>query len=230
MFDRVGRRGELDELEALLAECRLLTLVGVGGSGKTRLALELAASVSDRFDGGVWVVDLWEIDDPDRVEDSIISTLGLQYGQGRNGREILIDALGFAPVLVVLDTCEHLIDAVSALAELLIAACPMLTLIATSRQVLSAPSAVSRSVGSLGEDAVELFEARARATRGGFELTSSNRPVVERICDHVDGIPLAIELAAVAGRPSSRAAVFTASPITVHDSQREQPMLPASTS
>jgi predicted ATPase len=192
----VGRRGELDELEALLAECRLLTLVGVGGSGKTRLALELAASVSDRFDGGVWVVDLWEIDDPDRVEDSIISTLGLQYGQGRNGREILIDALGFAPVLVVLDTCEHLIDAVSALAELLIAACSTLTLIATSREVLSAPSAVSRSVGSLGDDAVELFEARASATRDGFELTSSNRHVVERICDQVDGIPLAIELVA----------------------------------
>ena len=152
--------------------------------------------MSDRFDGGVWVVDLWEIDDPDRVEDSIISTLGLQYGQGRTGREILIDALGLAPVLVVLDTCEHLIDAVSVLAELLIGACPTLTLIATSRQVLSAPSAVSRSVDSLGEDAVELFEARARATRGGFELTSSNRHVVERICDQVDGIPLAIELVA----------------------------------
>ncbi len=192
----VGRRDELDELEHLTETVRLLALVGVGGAGKTRLALELAARVSDRFEGGVWVVDLWQIDDPARIEDAIIGTLGLQYGQNRTTREILVDALGFSPVVIVLDTCEHIIDAVSDLAEFLIGRCPQLTLVATSREVLSSPSSVARSVDSLGVDAVELFEARAQATRGGFELTDDVRPSVERICVQLDGIPLAIELVA----------------------------------
>ena len=191
----VGRQQELDELEGLIERARLLVLVGVGGVGKTRLGLELAARVKPRFEGGVWVVDLWQIDDPEQVEDAIIGTLGLHYGQGRSPREILVDALGFSPVLIVLDTCEHIVDAVADLAEFLIGRCPQLTLVATSREVLASPSAISRSVDSL-DDAVALFVARAQATRGGFDLNSENEAAVERICEQLDGIPLAIELVA----------------------------------
>lgn len=192
----VGREHDLEELGALLERTRLVTLVGVGGAGKTRLALELAAQVSDRFDGGVWVVDLWQTDDPDRVEDALIATLGLQSDANRSNRQVLVDALGFSPVLVVLDTCEHLIDSVSELAEFLVARCPTLTLLCTSREVLSSPSSVARSVDTLGDAAVELFALRAAHTRGGFELTEENRPTVEQICGQLDGIPLAVELVA----------------------------------
>lgn len=191
----VGREAELDEFEALLAGCRLLTLVGAGGSGKTRLALELAARVSDQFEGGVWVVDLWQIDDPGQIEDAVIATLGLQYGQDRDGRQVLVGALDYSPVLVVLDTCEHLVEAVADLADFLIGRCPELTVIATSREVLPTSSALARPVEALGEG-VELFAARAGATRNGFTLTDSNRDAVDRICRQLDGIPLAIELVA----------------------------------
>lgn len=192
----VGRDQDLEELGALLERARLVTLVGVGGAGKTRLALELAAQASDRFDGGVWVVDLWQTEDPDRIEDALIGTLGLQHDADRSSRQVLADALGFSSVLVVLDTCEHLIDSVSELAEFLVARCPTLTLLCTSREVLSSPSSVARSVDTLGDAAVELFALRAANTRSGFELTEENRPTVEEICGQLDGVPLAIELVA----------------------------------
>jgi predicted ATPase len=122
--------------------------------------------------------------------------LKLQYDADCSNRQVLVDALGFSPVLVVLDTCEHLIDSVSELAEFLVAQCPTLSLLCTSRGVLSSPSSAARSVDTLGDAAVELFALRAAHTRGGFELTEENRPIVEEICGQLDGVPLAVELAA----------------------------------
>jgi predicted ATPase/DNA-binding SARP family transcriptional activator len=210
----IGRLRELEELDKLLATSRLLTLTGVGGAGKTRLGLRLAAEVRDRFPDGVWVVELGPISDPSLVAGEIMAALGiLVSGLGLENtapEERLCDYLRLRSALLVLDTCEHLIKPVSDLVRVMLARCPGVTVLATSREVLGVPGEVPwplpgltlPSVGAehsdelADSDAVALFCARAADARPGFGLTDANAGAVAQICRRLDGIPLALELAA----------------------------------
>jgi predicted ATPase/DNA-binding CsgD family transcriptional regulator len=205
----VGREREVDEVGCLLTGARLLTLTGSGGCGKTRLALEVAAR--RRPDGldGVWLADLAALNDPDRVVATVAAALGIRDEAGRSPLEALAGALRGQRVLLVLDNCEHLLDACAHVAEALLRACPDLRVLATSREPLGVAGEVRWRVPSLavpvarmplddlaGYGAVRLFVERAAAVRPGFALTVANAPAVVETCIRLDGIPLAIELAA----------------------------------
>lgn len=195
----VGRETELDEARSLLTDgARLLTLVGPGGMGKTRLAVELTERL--RHDGDTrprWVVDLSVLDRPDRVHDTVHSTLGLARRAGTDTIDVICDALELAPALVVLDTCESFTEEVSTLVEQVAARCPNTTVIVTSRHTLTTPAGVTREVGPLHpHDAIELFSVRANTTRCRLRLDATNEADVARICARVDHSPLAIELLA----------------------------------
>jgi predicted ATPase len=206
----VGRTAELAELRALLSHCRLLTLNGVGGCGKTRLALQLAAEVADGYGGGVWLVELAAVSEGGRVPAAVATVLG-ERDQAGDLVELLADRLGGEPVLVILDNCEHLLGPVAALVDVLLRRCPPLTVVATSREPLGvpgetgwrvptlsrpAPSELVWAEGLLRFDAVRLFMERAAQARPDFALTVDNAGAVAQICERLDGIPLAIELAA----------------------------------
>jgi predicted ATPase/class 3 adenylate cyclase len=210
----VGRQAELDELVGLLPSTRLLTLTGLGGTGKTRLALELAGRVPDRFPDGVWWVELSPVQDPALVAPEVVAALGIQaagLGVGATSAEDrLAQYLASRELLLVLDNCEHLVDAVARLVPGLLARCPRTTVLTTSREVLGLPGELAWSVpglatpaaesltaeGIAGSDAVVLFCARARTAQPGFGLGDANAAHVARVCRRLDGIPLAIELAA----------------------------------
>jgi non-specific serine/threonine protein kinase len=207
----VGRERELAELAALLPTTRLLTLAGAGGVGKTRLALELARTAPSGFPDGVWLADLAPLADPLLVPQAVTTTLGIQEQAGRPLTQRLAAWLASKTALLVLDNCEHLLDACAALAEALLSACPGLSLLATSREPLgiagetvwrvpslALPDAGDRaSVEALTRaEAVRLFADRARASRPGFAVTAQNAAAVAELCRRVDGIPLALELAA----------------------------------
>jgi predicted ATPase/DNA-binding CsgD family transcriptional regulator len=208
----VGRERETSELAALLAGgTRLLTLTGPGGTGKTRLALEAAAEVVERFEDGVWWVELAPISTPDLVPQAVAQVLNVFEGPGRSLTEALADDLRELEIMLVLDNCEHLIDACARLAEALLHACPTLRILATSRELLgiagernfpvpplSLPEAerLSAFENPAGYEAIRLFVDRAQAVVPGFELTEHNAPAVANLCRRLDGIPLAIELAA----------------------------------
>jgi predicted ATPase len=210
----IGRQRELDELEKLLAISRLLTLTGVGGAGKTRLALRLAQDVRDRFPDGVWLVELGHLSDPSLVASEVMAALGiLVSGLGLEStapEARLCDYLRLRSVLLVLDTCEHVVRAVCQLVQAILAHCPQVTVLTTSREVLGLPGEVpwalpgltlppadaGRSDDLTGSDAVALFCARAASARPGFGLTDANADAVAQICRRLDGIPLALELAA----------------------------------
>jgi predicted ATPase/DNA-binding SARP family transcriptional activator len=210
----VGRDGELEQVTQLLVgegECRLLTLCGPGGIGKTRLALEVAAGFADIFADGVCVVQLAPLTAAELLPQTIAGTLGLDASAGRPAETALAEYLRHKHMLLVLDNCEHLVDACAHLAEHLLAACPRLQLLATSREVLGIAAEVTLAVQPLvfpdadalpplpvlaRYEAVRLFVARARAAVPGFALTSENAAAVTTICRRLDGIPLAIELAA----------------------------------
>lgn len=195
----VGRSDELREAESLLASGeRVLTFVGPGGMGKTRLALELADLLLQRPDARPsWIVDLSMIDRPGCVLREVVATLGLaRIGMG-DPTDVLCDALELTPALLVLDTCETVVDEVSELAELIAGRCPRTTVIATSRQSLASGVGVAREVGPLPrENAISLFAARAHATRSPLRIDSANLDDIGRICARVDNSPLAIELLA----------------------------------
>jgi predicted ATPase/DNA-binding SARP family transcriptional activator len=202
----VGREDDLARLAALLdGGVRLLELVGPGGAGKTRLALELMRRRGEQeqpLDTVVSVVDLSVVDDGSQVTAQIIGTLGLQPRADLDDAEVIADACSLVPMILVFDTCEHVIAEASDLAEYLVAECPSLTIVATSRESLASPSATLYPVQPLGDTAsVELFTERAGNTRAGFELTDANRAEVALICDRLGGSPLAIEL--VAARTST---------------------------
>ncbi len=207
----VGRRRDLDAVAELIPQTKLLTLTGVGGSGKTRLALQAAAELVSVFRDGVWLTELGPLDDGALLAAETASTLGVERLPGRSVQESLIEYLRSRHTLLILDNCEHLLDATVHLLDALLRACPRLQVLATSREALGMAGEVLYRVPSLsvpkhGEEsdlaaldeyeAVRLFVDRAAAVRPGFTLNSDNSAAVAVISRRLDGIPLAIELAA----------------------------------
>jgi non-specific serine/threonine protein kinase len=207
----IGREKELAEVRRLLMGNRLLTLTGVGGCGKTRLALAAVDELMETFEDGVWLVDLAPLSDPSLVPQAVASTLGVREQPGRSLTVALSDYLASKTVLLVLDNCEHLIAACAELAESLLRSCAELSVLATSREPLDMAGEVARPVPSLSlpdlrripntdglsrYESARLFVERAEAVKPTFALTEQNAPSVARICYRLDGIPLAIELAA----------------------------------
>jgi predicted ATPase len=200
----VGRRGEINNLRQLASTNRLVTLTGAGGVGKTRLAVELARQLADAFGGEAWWVDLAPITDPALVAVALARTLKLPDQTGSSTMDNLLRFIGERQMLVVLDNCEHLLDACAALLVALFGACPGLKILATSREPIGVAGEVTWSTPSLSltDDAVELFADRARLARPDFDV-ADNAAVVAEICQRLDGVPLAIELAAARVRSLS---------------------------
>jgi non-specific serine/threonine protein kinase len=192
----VGRDQELDDLTRLVPSARLLTLTGAGGSGKTRLAREAALRLAGEY-GRVGWVDLASISDPDLVAQEIARALHLPERAEASPRDVVIGAICEVRTLLILDNCEHLVDACAEVAEALLRACPRLTILATSREALGVPSETAWLVPPMvSGEAVQLFVERAQTTTPGFALTNANTGAIVEICRRLDGIPLAIELAA----------------------------------
>lgn len=187
----VGRRHELAEAKRLLSAARLLTLTGTGGVGKTRLAVRVAADVRRAFQDGVWLVELADLRDPHLLPNTVATVFGLRGPAG------LAEYLEDKQLLLVLDNCEHVADESAALAAKLLAASPGVRVLATSRHTLHVEGEHILQVEPLDTEAMLLFADRAGAVVPGFELTQDNRASVTRICRRLEGIPLAIELAAV---------------------------------
>jgi predicted ATPase/DNA-binding XRE family transcriptional regulator len=206
----IGREKELDEITKLIAKNRLVTLTGVGGIGKTRLSIQVASGLLNDRPNGTWLVELAPLSDPALVPHTIISTLGLIEQSGRSPLAILTDFLQNKHALLILDNCEHLIQACAELAETLLRTCPDLHILATSREVLgiagealylvpalTTPDPVRVSLNILPDyEAVQLFVERAQSALAGFMLTRENAPTIAQVCHQLDGIPLALELAA----------------------------------
>jgi predicted ATPase/class 3 adenylate cyclase len=210
----IGREKELAEVEQLLAGTRLLTLTGSGGTGKTRLSLQAAAGELEHFPHGVWLVELASVVDPQIVVQIVANVLAVRETSGRTLQDALVDYLRYKTLLLVLDNCEHLIEACAQLAYNLLHACPDLKILASSREALGIAGEATFQVPSLSlppalktpgsiplpdlqqSEAVCLFEERARAVSPAFCLEVDNAPAVVHICRRLDGIPLAIELAA----------------------------------
>jgi predicted ATPase/DNA-binding CsgD family transcriptional regulator len=214
----VGRERDLAELGMLLSDVRVLTLCGPGGIGKTRLALRLATQLAPGFADGAWLAELADLTDPGLVDRRVAATLGVRDEPDRSLADTLADALRSRELLLILDTCEHLIDACAPLVQHLLASCRGVRVIATSREPLRvrgetvwrvpplelpAPLEAVAAGQVLGNEAVRLFADRAMAVRPGFALTPQNAPAVARLCRTLDGIPLAIELAAARMRALS---------------------------
>ncbi len=204
----IGREDELNEVETLLAETRLLTLLGPGGSGKTRLAIQAADEVAFEYPDGVWWVDLAPLSAPDLVAQSIAKSLGVREQPGQSLLDLTAAQVGEQRLLVLLDNCEHLLAASAHCVETLLARCPALVFLNTSREPLGLPGEVGWQVPTLplpsaGQDlktirkneAVRLFVERARSANS-FQLDETNAPLVVEVCARLQGIPLAIELAA----------------------------------
>ena len=213
----VGREAELAKVAALLEGSRLVTLTGIGGVGKTRVALRAAKRAESLYADGVRLVELSALRDPELLPDTVAAVLGLPEQDPRPRLDAILGYLRDRSMLLILDTCEHLVDACAILAEAILRQAPAVTLLITSRQPLDVagestyqipplglPGAgagvgVGVGVGPAGADseAVELFTQRAAAVVPGFTVTAANRADVIRLCRRLDGIPLAIELAAV---------------------------------
>ncbi|GJO52643.1 LuxR family transcriptional regulator [Mycobacterium marinum] len=200
----VGRIAQMSDVRSLLADNRLVTLTGAGGAGKTRLAVEIAASVVDEFGDGLWYVDLAPVSHAEAVPLTVARALGLSDQPGRSTVDALARFIGEHQVLVVLDNCEHLLDATAALLLELTGRCPAVRLLATSREPLGVPGEVTFLVPSLSvTEATELFTDRARRVRPDFAVTDDNTTAVTEICNRLDCMPLAIELAAARVRALS---------------------------
>ncbi|HUS13610.1 MAG TPA: tetratricopeptide repeat protein [Chloroflexia bacterium] len=207
----VGRDRDLAEATRLLDSARVLTLTGPGGAGKTRLAVQVGAEVLDRFPDGVWLVELGPIADPLLVPHALAATLGLREEAGQPLTTALAAYLGARKALVVLDNCEHLVDACAHLVEALVRTCPGLRFLVTSREALGLAGEIRLSVPPLPTpdprqlpppaevaafDSVRLFSERAVTVLPSFAVTAANAGDVAKICARLDGIPLALELAA----------------------------------
>ena len=207
----VGRAAEQAEIGGLLSSgpSRIVTLTGVGGTGKTRLALRIGEEVLERFADGVWLIELAPVSDAAQVPDTVASALAVRQEPGRAVRDTLADHLQDRAALLILDNCEHLIIACADLAEHLLRHCRAVHILATSREALGIPGEVAWNVPSLTlppadgdsatvlqSEAAQLFIVRAAAANRAFTSTTDNAPAVAQICRRLDGIPLALELAA----------------------------------
>ncbi|HXY94525.1 MAG TPA: adenylate/guanylate cyclase domain-containing protein [Acidimicrobiia bacterium] len=193
----VGRDDELAELSKLLPRERLVTITGTGGVGKTRLALQAAAAALPAYPDGAWFVDLAPVSDPDYVATEIATTMALPEHRQGSAEDALMRALAHRDALVVLDNCEHLVDAAARVADLIVRRCPNITLLATSQETLGVEGEATFGLRPLPVgDAGMLFAERAAAARHGFDLSGDNVITVAELCRRLDGIPLAIELAA----------------------------------
>ena len=210
----IGRAREMAEIKRLLGMTRLLTLTGPGGTGKTRLSLQASAELLDPFTHGVWLVELSTISDPALIAGAVINAVGIRVEANRPPLTTLIEALRSRNILLILDNCEHLIVGCAQLAAALLRACPKLKIIASSREPLNIEGETVLGILPLGisgfgrndspveieqladSDAVQLFVERAAAVRPDFRLTEQNAELVGRLCWRLDGVPLAIELAA----------------------------------
>ena len=203
----VGRSQELADLERQLAVARLVTLTGAGGTGKSRLAIRLAAGTLERFPDGVWLAELASLSASELVASVVIEAVGGRVDDGVDG---LVDTIGQQSMLLLVDNCEHLIDAAARLVERVLRRCPNLRIVATSREPLSidgehvyrVPPLTVQADGGPG-DAVVLFADRAAAQRPDFRLDHSNLDLIVQVCARLDGLPLAIELAAAQLRTMS---------------------------
>lgn len=207
----IGRERELEEVNELLTKTRMLTLTGSGGCGKTRLALQVAADQVEGFEDGVWLVDLASIRDPALVTGAFGSTLGVHEQKEVDSLQVLINRLKSQTVLIIVDNCEHLIADSATVSNSLLKGCPSLKVMATSREPLGVPGETTYRVPSLSLpkensplelealpqfEAVRLFIERAVKSRPNFKISNENASAVVHICSRLDGIPLAIELAA----------------------------------
>ncbi|GAA5073840.1 putative ATPase [Thermocatellispora tengchongensis] len=205
----VGRRAELAEIKRLLGVSRLVTLTGLGGVGKSRLALRAARAVRRSFPGGVHLVDLSDLEDPELLGHTVCQALGLPDRTARTPLEVLIEHLRDQRALLLLDGVDHLVSPCAPLVDALLRAAPRLRVLVTSRQVLDVPGehllvvpplpvpGPDEPASAARHESVALFVERAAAAVAGFELTERNREAVARLCARLDGIPLALELAAV---------------------------------
>ncbi len=205
----VGRTAALVQLQSMLQETRLITLIGAGGAGKTRLALEVGNHVVDRYPDGVWLVEFAPVVDPELAVAAVAQSLGVTRRPTEPLTESVLDHLRSRSLLMILDNCEHVIDAAARLADAALRDAPGLTLLATSREGLGVDGEQRWPVPPLelplenapieqllDSEAVRLFADRATHARPGFSIGASSVPVVAKICRELDGMPLAIELAA----------------------------------
>ncbi len=207
----VGRRQGLADLRRALSSARLVTLTGVGGVGKTRLALRAGRENARQYPDGVWFVELAPVQDPELVPQAVFTAFGLQDHSSKRAVATVAEYLTDKRPLLILDNCEHVHDAAAVLAGTLLRACPDVRILATSRQALGVMGEVVIDVPTLTlpedgdaspeallrSDAIALFVERAAAVQHGFAVDAANAPAILSICSHVDGIPLALELAAV---------------------------------
>jgi class 3 adenylate cyclase len=206
----VGRGAQIDEVRRILADNRLVTLTGAGGAGKTRLAIQTAGQIADEFRDGAWYVDLAPVTDTNVVPVAVIRALGLPDQPGRSTMDTIVRFVGDREMLLVLDNCEHLLDATATLILTVLDASPGLTLLTTTREPIGVAGEVTWRVPSLSleDEAVELFADRARLASPDFSVTDENRAAVTEICRRLDGMPLAIELAAARVRALSVAEIL----------------------
>jgi predicted ATPase/DNA-binding CsgD family transcriptional regulator len=207
----VGRGNEIQHVKSLLGTSRLVTLTGAGGVGKTRIALAAALQMLDEFKDGLWLVELAPLGDPALIPGAIASLYGVHADQKRSLRTALLDYLREKQLLLILDNCEHLIDACAEIADTIVRACPKVSLLASSREALGIAGEVPFLVPSMsfpelnkqlaieslpGYEAIQLFLERARYVVPGFTVTPANASSLAQLCRRLDGIPLALELAA----------------------------------
>lgn len=194
----VGRKAELNDVRRLLSDKRLVTLTGPDGMGKSRLALQIGAQIAHEFTYGRWDCDLATVTDRDCVSISMLNALGLPVQPGLSAIDTLVGVINDARVLLVLDHCEHLLDACAAIIDSLLRSCPGLTILTTSTEAIGLAGELTWRVPplSLTNDAIELFVDRARRVRSDFAINADTAVTVGEICRRLDGVPLAIELAA----------------------------------
>jgi predicted ATPase/DNA-binding CsgD family transcriptional regulator len=205
----IGRGSELEQTAAVLGESRVVTLTGAGGVGKTRLALQAPAQMARRFADGAWLAELAPVRAAAGVDDAVAAVFSVAARAGQGTREALVEFLRAKELLLVLDNCEHLLAGVAALAQILAQSCPRLAILATSREGLGidgerlvpvpplpVPGADDDLDTILDAEAVRLFAERATAVKPGFTVTEQNAAAVAAVCRRLDGVPLAIELAA----------------------------------